>query len=245
MVPLAVTATLTQGIVLDPRVGLALDGLLASQVRHRARARAAGPDGSLPSGSTLDGGLAVDAPADPDLPLARCPGDGTADGWHWAATFGVAVLPDGTPARDAQAHYRTGRLDGRQAEHAARPLPEHIPERNGRYKARRAPDLSTPAAAVLWRAVGDPDAVLDLLAPLPAIGSARSRGEGAVRSWQVTAVPGGDPHAHGHLDAAGSLARPCPHACLPPGVAHQTGPAGLRPPYWHPARQALLALPTR
>ena len=242
-VPFVLTAGLQQGSVPDPRFGIALDGLLAGQVRQRARASGSA-GGPVPAASELDGGLSADVPPDPDLPLSRCPGTGTADGWHWQATFSTALAPDGTRVVRAETHHRTARLDTRLMERVGVRLPQHLPEHNGRYRSRRMPDLSVASHSLVWHGIGDPAAVLDLALGVLAVGGGRARGEGTVLWWDCIPVNVPSPDLHAHTRPDGTLGRPCPVECAARlGIVHQTGPAGTRPPYWHPSRQAILAVP--
>jgi CRISPR type IV-associated protein Csf3 len=235
LAPLLVRARLAGGIAHAAPWGIALDGLLASEIWHDRKADLRARGQPVP-------GLAdVAIPEDLDLPLARCPG---ADGsrWHWAAT---CSFPEGLPVGLPDVRYWTGRLDSRAAEHAAQRLPSRIPERQGRYRARRMPLLVTVTASVTWHAVGDLAAIGDLLTGIRAIGKKRSYGEGHVLSWEVTPAPL-TWWAAAHLHPDGTLGRPAPAACLAGRGAVTgggTGTAGLRPPYMHPARQYLLHLP--
>jgi hypothetical protein len=241
--PFTVIAHLQQGAALDARFGVALDGLLAAQVRRRRQIEAAIGGVPLP-GSLLDGGLACEQPTDVPLPLTACPGD---DGtWHWMATTAEPIDHDGRPLPpDPDIHHLTGRLNHRRAEAVAARLPQHLPPGSGRYRTRLLPVVTFPAAALRWRGVGDPNAVADLLTPLTGVGARRGTGEGAVLRWEIRPEPGADHDRHGHLHAGGDLGRPVPPACArrlaAPGVG--IGTAGLRPPYWHPDRQHALALP--
>lgn len=233
---LTVTATLQQGLVLDPRYGVALDGLLASLVRHRAAQGRPGAD--------LDGGLNA-APADWDLPLARCTLAG--DDWHWAASTGQAVDGAGQhlPAAPADPHRLMVRLDERRAEQVALRLPRNVGGPRGRYRTKVTPVLATVCPAITWHAYGDPDLIAELLTGLPSVGGRRGTGEGTVLAWAVTEQDVGDPDAFAHTHPDGSLGRPVPAACARQYgfPADRTGLAGLRPPMFHRDRQRLLVLP--
>ena len=234
LVPLRVRARLAAGIAHASPWGIALDGLLAAQLwaAQRTTLRAQ-PDYTRPADQPV--------PPDLNLPLARCtPPDGP---WHWAAT---CAYPDPPPSR-VDVHTWTGRADHRALEQLATRLPAHLPARQGRYRARRMPLLVTPCPAVTWHAVGDLDAVTELVSDIVSIGKKRSSGEGHVLGWEVSPAPDLDPLTAAHLHPDGSLGRPTPPACLarfdrlvPDGG---TGRAGIRPPYMHPARQHQLHLP--
>lgn len=246
MIPLSITAHLQQGIVLDTLFGTALDGLLASLVRDRAKAAATLATGTLITGSLLDGGLHATQPATIDLPLARCTRAGT-NTWHWMCTTAHPQTPEGRLADgDPDVHHQHCRARERIIDHTVARIPASIPPASGRFRMRRMPIVSTPATAVTWQAVGNPNALHDLLDAIPAIGRRRGTGEGTVLAWDITAHPDADPNIHGHCHHDHTLGRPVPLACaqhlsLP---VDRTGTAGLRPPYWHPATQHHVVLPT-
>lgn len=245
LTPLTVTAHLQQGIVLDTPFGTALDGLLASVARDRAKAARTTTTGILTTGSLLDGGLHADDPAVTDLPLARCIIAGTGH-WHWLCTTAYPLDINGAVTReDPDVHHQHSRVRERLLPHTVSRIPTTLPPASGRYRMRRMPVVSTPAAAVIWHAVGDPDQIADLLTALPAIGRRRGTGEGTVLAWDITPCPEADPIRHGHCHPDHTLGRPAPYACaaaldLP---TDRTGTAGLRPPYWHPATQTNVILP--
>lgn len=265
--PLTITAHLQQGVALDVLFGTALDGLMASVVRARAKAAAAA-QGRLLTGSMLDGGLDLDEPAVVDLPLARCststhaqaserasePASANAylaedPDWHWLCTTAFPVGLDGArTCSDPDVHHEHSRMRETILRHISSPLPASLPPASGRYRMRRLPIVTTPAAAVQWNAVGDHAAVLDLISDLPAIGRRRSSGEGLVLRWEVTAhphLPRDQWARHGHSHPDGTLGRPVPRSCLDRVDIHadRQGVAGIRPPYWHPATQRSVFLP--
>lgn len=244
-VPFIVTAYLQQGIAIDSLFGTALDGLLASQARNRAKATRARLIGTPVTGSLLDGGLAAADPAVVELPLARCPLT-TPETWHWLCSTAYPLQPDHTAmSGDLDVHHQHSRVRERVLEHVATRIPASLPPDSGRYRLRRLPVVTTPAYAVCWQAVGNPDLVLDLLDGLPSIGRRRGTGEGTVLRWQISPAPDVDPIRHGHTHPDGSLGRPSPRSCAE-GIglpADRTGTAGLRPPYWHRATQHAVVLP--
>lgn len=228
-----VRAHLAGGIAQAAPWGIALDGLLASQLWDRAKAEAR--DNGLEQPRALE----QDTPPDLPLPLARCvSGDGT---WHWAAT---CAQPDTTPGR-IDVRPWMGRVDRRALEHATDWLPKTVSDRQGRYRARRMPLLVTPCLSVTWHAVGDLGAVTELLEDLVSIGKKRNSGEGHVLRWEVMPAPDLDAYAAAHLHPDGSLGRPTPSDCLVGRdvVDGGRGRAGIRPPYMHPGRQLELHLP--
>jgi hypothetical protein len=251
--PLTVTARLQQGVALDVLFGTALDGLLASVIRSRAKAAAAA-QGHLLTGSMLDGGLDLDQPAVVELPLALCAGadlpDGTPDpDWHWLCTTAYPIGFDGARTHgDPDVHHEHSRIRETTLRHTTDVLPASLSPASGRYRMRRLPVVTTPAVAVQWRAVGDPDLIADLLDGLPAIGRRRGSGEGLVLDWHVEVCDDLPPQQwvrHGHTHPDGTLGRPTPHGCLDRVglTADRQGVAGIRPPYWHPATQRSVLLP--
>lgn len=241
MVPIRVRAKLASGVATAAPWGVALDGLLAAELwaARKAVLRAAGQ----PTPGLLD----TAAPEDLPLPLARCTApdhepNAAAGSWHWAAT---CAYPTGRPDVPLDVRYWSGRVDHRALEQLTPALPATLSERQGRYRARYMPLLVTPCRDLVWHAVGDPEAVEDLLTGLAAIGKKRSHGEGHVLDWDVELAPDLDAWSAAHLHPDGTLGRPTPAACLTGRdvVSGGHGTAGLRPPYMHPARQQPLHLP--
>ena len=230
MIPLVITARMAGGVAHSLPWGISLDGILAAQLWHQVK-----PTLDLPSPA-----LDADDPIDLDLPLARC--TPSAGPWHWAAT---CAWPDPIPELP-DIHYWTGRVDHRHLEHLAATLPKVISDRQGRYRARRMPLLTTPCLTLTWHAVGDPDQIRPILADVRAIGKKRSQGEGRVLSWDVATDDGLEEFAAGHLSPTGTLGRPVPPACLEGHDDVATGGTGLaaiRPPSMHPSRMHELRLP--
>lgn len=230
MVPLQVRAHLAGGVAQAAPWGIALDGLLASELwaDQKARMRAAGRDYAR--------AMEIASPPDLDLPLARCvPDNGP---WHWAAT---CARPDQNPDR-IDVHTWTGRVDHRSLEQTADRLPKIISARQGRYRSRRMPLLVTPCASVTWYAIGYVAKIEDLLAQVLSIGKKRATGEGHVLRWEITARPDLDPIAAAHLHDDGTLGRTMPDSCrstvarITRRPAEGGGRAGIRPPYMHPSR---------
>lgn len=226
--PIRVTAHLSHGFAVAQPWGIALDGLLASQLWDDLATQQT--DLPYPS-ETAD-------PPDLDLPLGRCqPRDGSP--WHWAATCCEPVGQHRTEVR-----YRHHQLDHNAvAALADHELPAAMPGDQGRYRSRRMPLIVTVCAAVTWSAVGDPTEVRRLLRPIASIGKKRSHGEGVVTHWDVT-IDQRDRWEAGHLHRNGTLGRPSPGGCLPDHLRETTPAlAGIRPPYMHPSRRTSLHLP--
>lgn len=240
MQPLEITAYLQQGIVLDLRNRLPLDGILTSVVRS-LKAAAAG----LP-GSELDGGLHGEEIQEWNLPLSRCEASSS---WHWHCSGAWLLGPSGEAIQPLpDTHRLLVRLDESRASRVAIRLPKHAGGPRGRFRPRLTPVVSYPASAVRWRATGDRDEISELVNHLPAIGSRRGAGEGAVLSWQVAEVdvPESELDAFTHLRPDGRLSRPVPLECAKRlnAANWEEGHAGLRPPLFHRSRQEICAVPS-
>lgn len=234
-IPLLVSADLATGIAQAAPWGIALDGLLASQMW--AEEKAALSDLGEPAPDVR----ADSYPPDLDLPLARCRLPVHPDCWHWACTCAYPLQR----VDDIDVHYWTGRADHRSLEVMTESLPAVLSDRQGRYRARRMPLLVTPCRTLTWRAVGDPEAIDRLLAGIISLGKKRSHGEGQVLKWRVEPIEV-DKFTAGHLHPDKTLGRPTPPECLH-GLADVAdggeGTAGIRAPYMHASRQHPVRLP--
>lgn len=236
MMPLVVRAKMAAGVAHGVPWGISLDGLLASEIREntKAGARAAGTDYTPYSPDTV--------PEDLDLPLARCTGDG-GDRWHWAATF--AWPENEIPGPHVQ--YWSSRPDQHALDQMSVQLPVLVSERQGRYRSRVMPLPLTVCRNLVWRAVGDPAAVTELLTPIVSIGKKRGAGHGHVLTWTVDEAPEANGWEFAHLYPNGALGRTAPHSCLTgTATAVPTGGEarmGLRPPYMHSSRRTQVLLP--
>ncbi|MGB7237814.1 MAG: hypothetical protein WBD41_17790 [Rhodococcus sp. (in: high G+C Gram-positive bacteria)] len=234
-VPFEVTARLGSPVAVSVPWGIALDGLLAAEIRENTKAAAhdAGTDYEPYDPDT--------APPVLELPLARCTAAGDRQ-WHWCATFAHPV--DEIPGPHVE--YWTTRPDQRGLDHIAEALPATISARQGRYRAHVMPLPVTIAAALSWRGVGDPDQVRDLLSGIAAIGRKRSSGYGHILDWIVTEHPSADLWEYSHLHRSGTLGRTTPLTCLAVRSDITTGEPvrmGLRPPYMHPHTRHQVVLP--
>lgn len=233
-VPLLVRAHLASGIAHAGPWGIALDGLLAAELW--ADRKAAVRDAGELAPALHD----VDEPEDLPLPLERCI---TSTGlWHWAAT---CAYPEHRASDAPEVRYWTGRADHTALEALADGFPASLSDRQGRYRARYMPLLVTVCRSVVWRCVGDPERITELLKPVAAIGKKRSAGEGQVLAWEITPTPD-EPWSAAHLHPHGALGRPVPEECLRGRSVVDdggVGTAGIRPPYMHQARQHQLRLP--
>ena len=234
-VPLRVTAHLEAGVAHAAPWGIALDGLLAGSLHQQAKGallEAGGSHQPLAEREHVD---------DLELPLSRC---AQGDDWHWACTCAWPV--DGHQDRP-DVRYWLGATDPRDLEEIAEAMPGRLDISQGRYRQHYMPLLTTITSAVTWDAVGDPDAIGDLVQDIWAIGKKRAAGQGRVLRWEVHPT-GRDPWAAGHLHPDGAVGRPTPRTCLPAKILDENrhggiGWAGLRAPYHHRSRQRELVLP--
>lgn len=231
--PLIVRACLRSGVGMELPYGLDLAGLLATRIRVHDRA------GRAARGSLLTAPLpdtTEEEPEDLTLPLARCHGGGD---WHWAASCAIPLDPDPDP--EPRMFYRV--LDsGWMQRAAARPLPYHHPSK-GPYRDVMMPAPVVQCRELEWRAVGDAQAVEQLLRPVAYIGRRRSVGEGKVLSWSVARVADVDPARWVHCGDGDTLIRPVPERCAEAlSVPYDLGHYALRPPSWVPGRMQELAM---
>ena len=229
-VPLQVTAHLASGIASGVEWGPALDGLLAARLwsARKNERPADAPRGLDPEHD----------PEDMPVPLARVHYE---DGWYWAATCGWPVDLDPTP----EVRYWAGRADQRHLAELCETMPKEISESTGRWRSRVMPTPVLMCSRMRWHAVGDPDAVEELLAPVRAIGKRRGTGEGEVLRWDIAELAAGALEA-AHLDQWGRLARPTPVSVMGEEPSVPCGPVsiyGIRPPALHPSRRELVRLP--
>lgn len=225
-----VRAVLRTGAMFDQPYGLDLAGLLAAHHRrldHATRRR----DNATATMPDTTEEVAYDLP----LPLARCI---TSNHWHWAATCAIAVDPDPDP--DPRMFYRT--TDTSWAARAAtRPLP-FTSASAGPYRDVMMSATSVVCAAIVWRAIGNIDAVRAAVTPIRFIGRRRGTGEGEILYWDVAETRPDDPLAWVHADG-GTILRPCPVECAETlRVPYRLGWYALRPPSWHPDRLEELAM---
>lgn len=236
-VPFTVRARLSGGYAHATPWGISLDGLLASELweTRKAEARAHGADWAAYDVHT--------APEEIILPLERCVGDG-AGAWHWAATF---AWPEDEVA-GPHVHTWTGRPDQQALAQLADHLPTHIDPRKGRYRSWVMPLPLTVARTLVWRAVGNPEVVAELLSTVSSVGKKRAAGHGTILDWTVEPDADADRWEFAHLHPDGSLGRTTPPACLTghAEVPHGgNGRMGVRPPYMHPERRSDVVLPAR
>ncbi|WP_368679929.1 hypothetical protein R1X32_00815 (plasmid) [Rhodococcus opacus] len=111
--------------------------------------------------------------------------------------------------------------------------------------------MSLPLTAcrhLVWRAVGNPAAIAELLASIVSIGKKRGAGHGHVLSWDITAQRADDEWKFAHLHPHGGMGRTTPPDCLDDRDSVHPGGDGQmwrRPPDMHPARRMKVMLPVR
>ncbi len=108
-----------------------------------------------------------------------------------------------------------------------------LPLASGRHRAYQEPLRVAVSTRLQAIAVGYQLAVAELLDRVHAVGKKRAHGYGAVRAWDVRALPGEPDPAWALIAADGAPTRP-----LPVAVAERLGARGRietgawRPPYW-------------
>jgi len=241
--PFTVTAILRQGVAFDQHHGVAFDGLVAGILRNN------GCDiglGQRPS--VMDKGLAADTPTDWMLPFGECSYPAYQDR-HWLVTTGLLLDRAGNPYKPApDVHRLLNVVNTPRLETVAGVVPAQVSPLRGRYRNKLTPVVFYPCAAIQWRGVGFVDEIRKLVENVPAIGSRRGSGEGAVARWSVVGHSEVDDpirFAHTHVD--GMPGRGYPQECFvqcgfPTGVI---GVGGIRPPLFHKERQRQLMFVAR
>lgn len=232
MVPMTVVAEMAHGIAHASPWMPSLDGILAAELSDRLN------DEAIATGNDRKPRLnPTTQPPDLDLPLARC---ALGQDWHWMATCATPV-----GSANARVRWWTGRVDHRALGEMTSTLPANVSDRQGPYRARKMPLLVTATSAIVWRAVGDPAQIDDVVQSVAAIGKKRAQGEGRVLSWTVSVDLTLDQWSAGHLYPDGRLGRICPPECLEGRhvVTGGVGLGGVRPPAMHPDRQRSTHLP--
>ena len=235
-VPFTVRARLSAGYAHATPWGISLDGLLASEVweSRKATARATNTEWSAYDVRTVPEGI--------DLPLERC--DGGDGNWHWAATF--AYPEDAVPGPHVQMW--TGRPDQQALAQLTDNLPAHVDPRKGRFRSWVMPLPMTVAPTLVWRGLGDPAAVGEMLSSVVSIGKKRASGHGLVLDWSIEPDVDADRWEFGHLHPDGTLGRTVPAACLGgrESIVHGgVGRMGMRPPDMQPRMRADVVLPAK
>lgn len=238
-----VTALVQQGVVIDSLRSLSLDGILTSRLRKLRTSELLDGFGG---GALLDGGLHTEHPIDWCLPLASCHMT-AGDDWHWLCTTARVIDHQGRPlpAQPPDNHRIGTQLDLRRAHAIALKVPNTAGGSSGRFRPRLTPVLTTVAAGLEWRAVGDIERIQELLEPITSVGGRRGNGEGSVLSWNFhSETDEADPWMYAHHWGEGRLARPMPVPCAEqvPFAHYTVVTSGVRPPHMHPSRSRPLAV---
>lgn len=215
---LRVTAELYQGFVAADPWSPSLDGILAALVLRE----------QLGEEEYALGMTGARALVEPGLPLERV---AHGDDWWWACSSPIVG--------DAIAFERWfhRRFDAAHAYDRVEERTKRVLVAGGAYKNYRNRDLVTAPrdGLVTWHAIGDGAEVERLLRRCTSIGRGGARGNGAVKSWAVTAD--GDPElARRH--------RPLPlEYALGVGATGPVQQWGIRPPGRAPEHQRQCVMP--
>lgn len=233
-IPFTLVAHLFQSVSLDTRFGVGLDALLASAIRKREK-----QEKGL-SGRELDGGLAVREVKIIELPLGKC--ECNPELWHWASTMATVVDKEFNASTEEEVGFIIQHADIHAFEQTSllEAYPPKISEQRGRYRARKTPIVKTMGQAVIWNAIGSPEAVYALVKDIPSIGQRRTSGEGAIRAWEIKETSPSDNLLFSHSIDGANLSRPASDECLLQikeetgiNLNHSKQRVGYRPPYWH------------
>ena len=111
-----------------------------------------------------------------------------------------------------------------------------IDVKSGKFKSYRMPLVVMLFDRLIWYAVGDGDAVLELCRGVTHVGKKTSQGRGAIEQWIV------EPWEEdwSERDGEGKITRALPATEYSGGLVRRYG---LRPPYWYRDNQALCHIP--
>lgn len=209
-VPFQVEARIPSGrVVLPDPWSCMLDGLLAA-VMLKDR---------LGANYGYSAGVAELQPD--DLPLEAW---SHGDEWWFAAT-----APIYADEPDVDTDWLVGRQDTYNARLYCPDLPKSIQTQGGRYRNTRTPVPVTLTERLVWRGIGDIDAVMDLLSHVDSVGARRGAGFGVVTGWAVERLPS---DAGIWRDAHPGPTRPLPAAyATEQGFTTEAIPCPLTPPY--------------
>lgn len=223
MRPLRVRAYLRTGVVSDAY--LPLDGVLL----YQAMRRRFGPrDATLPGVSSLpwslDGVHGL-------VPLEeRNPGPQ----WYYACSF-AQWPPHVTEGKD---HWNK-RFDAQYADIVDLGTQRRVIVEQGRYRSYHMPVFYRCALWVEWYAVGNIEAVRDLLCDVWSLGKKGVQGWGRVGRWEI------EPWPHDWSEwREGQAMRAIPASVFGTSFPLDLRLWGYRPPYWMKENQALCLVPT-
>lgn len=222
MQPLRIIAHMQDGRIAGTEPWFPLDSILAAEWMRRHH-----PEAYYNASShMLTHDLII-----PDLPFDR---RGQGDNWYWACSFNT--MP---PLHEYVMHWHKRFDDHLEKYIDFADKRGRIDIKSGKYRAYRMPLVVQLFDRLVWYAVGDLEAVLDLCQGITHIGKKTSQGLGAVDYWTVEPWPEDWSEAIG-----GRLVRAIPvELGLPPGVTGQARLYGIRPPYWQRENQAKVWMP--
>lgn len=244
--PFIVKANLVNGISVNPYHRIALDGLLASALRSENSF----VDGIHVRPSILDKGLHTDNPTVIELPLKKCYISGE-DLWHWEVTNGQFLDKENNVLPFDFSHtIILNTLKERKIFTTSLAIPQYLGGVKGRYRNKRTPILTIPAAQVIWAGIGNSVEVLKILENnIYTLGKKRNIGEGWIESWNIETFEADclDEFIFSHIHPFGQeLGRPLPEDCAKlcldkiEDVGISSFVAGIRPPLFHQSTQHTL-----
>lgn len=163
---------------------------------------------------------------EPDLPLARETFDGD---WWWQCSSPLATI-----AATGTRHVHR-RFDDQFAVDRVPESVRTVLTAGGPYKIYRTPHTLFAARLLVWRCIGDADAIRRLLRRCGNVGYGHTKGYGQVSRWEVG--PAGD-------EWLARFHRPLPVAFAEVnGIEGMRLSWGIRPPGRHPDHQRLCVMP--
>jgi len=223
MQPLKITAVMQDGRLGGAEPWFPLDSILAAEWMRRNH-----PDKFYNASSNMLSGQWIVA----ELPFER---RGSGDDWYWACSFNTEK-----PIHEYITYWHK-RFD----DHLERYVDfgkrrGKIDIKSGKFKAHRMPLVTQIFDKLIWYAVGDLDAVLDLCMGVTHIGKKVSQGLGCVDYWRV------EPHDHDWSEIMdGKVTRSLPVSLGMPKKVREAAVAekSVRPPYWLVDNQKLCYVP--
>lgn len=210
MQPLRITAVMQDGRVASTESWLPLDSILAAEWMRKYH-----PEAYYNASSHMLTNDFITA----ELPFER---RGTGDDWYWSCSFNNEA-----PLHEYVMYWHKRFDDHLEQYIDFRGRRGRIDTKSGKYKAYRMPLVVQLFDRLVWYAVGNPDAVLDLCRGVTHIGKKSSQGLGAVDYWEVEPWP-----EDWSVTDGKKLTRAVPLADMPPDMASHVRKYGIRPPYW-------------
>lgn len=231
-----VTAVLQAGAVLPTMFPAPLDGILAARARRNHLGDSYHAEVVTPTRAALTADQ--HGTRDPvvaayrarfrhfPLPLARI-----CNPWVWAAGCAETPAAATTQLRHIHSRFRTA-----AAERIVPRLPANTDV--GPTKPWRVPFVVAVTPSLMWRALGDPDGIRDLLSRVDAVGAHTSSGEGHVLRWIVDDIGPAD-QLMLLASSTGTISRPVPARNRNELGVPDAGTVAVdayRPPYWRAPR---------